>query len=113
MIRYYGIYARHRKSDQLLRRAISREKHRIYLPFNYWWTSILRSFGYDPLKCQDCGSTMLFLELYFKHKPGPHDTILVSYMRIEVDSIKRITEAELAKKTTGTIHTEPARRYDF
>ena len=31
MIRYYGIYARHRKSDQSLHRAISREKHKIFL----------------------------------------------------------------------------------
>ena len=31
MIRYYGIYARHRKSDKYLRRAISREKHKIFL----------------------------------------------------------------------------------
>ena len=34
MIRYYGIYARHRQSDLLLRRAISKEKHKIYLSFN-------------------------------------------------------------------------------
>ena len=69
MIRYYGIYARYRKSDQRLRCAISKEKHRFYLSFNEWRTSILRSFGYDPLKCSKCGSTMLFLELYFDHKP--------------------------------------------
>ena len=27
----------------------------------------LSAFGYDPLKCE-CGTTMLFLELYFNHK---------------------------------------------
>ena len=27
----------------------------------------LSVLGYDPLKCE-CGATMLFLELYFKHK---------------------------------------------
>lgn len=74
MIRYYGIYARHRQSDLLLRRAISKEKHKIYLSFNRWRDSILHSFGYDPLKCPSCGTTMLFLELYFNHKPVPlHD----------------------------------------
>ena len=61
MIRYYGIYARHRKSDQSLHRAISREKHKIFLSFNRWRESILLSFGYDPLKCPSCGTTMLFL----------------------------------------------------
>ena len=32
-----------------------------------WRTAILSSFGYDPIKCE-CGTTMLFLELYFNHK---------------------------------------------
>lgn len=67
MIRYGGIYARHREIDKKLRRAVSREKHRIYRSFNQWRSAILFSFGYDPLKCE-CGATMLFLELYFNHK---------------------------------------------
>jgi len=71
MIRYYGIYGRHRKSDQHIRRAIAKEKHKIYLSFNKWRAAILGSFGYDPLKCSSCGTTMLFIELYFNHKPVP------------------------------------------
>lgn len=71
MIRYYGIYARHRNSDNFLRKAISREKHNFFLSLNRWRDSILHSFGYDPLKCPNCGKTMLFLELYFNHNPVP------------------------------------------
>ena len=67
MIRYDGIYARRRDLDKKLRRTISREKHPIYRSFNQWSASILSSFGYDPLKCE-CGTTMLFLELYHNHK---------------------------------------------
>ena len=67
MIRYGGLYARHREIDKKLYRAVPREKHRIYRSFNQWRTAILSSFGYDPLKCE-CGTTMLFLELYFNHK---------------------------------------------
>ncbi len=67
MIRYGGIYARHREIDKKPHRAISREKHRIYRSFNRWRAAILSSFGYDPLKCE-CGTTMLFLELHFNHK---------------------------------------------
>ena len=67
MIRYGGIYARHREIDKKLHRAISREKHHIFRSFNQWRTAILSAFGYDPLKCE-CGTTMLFLELYFNHK---------------------------------------------
>lgn len=66
MIRYGGIYARHRDIDKKLQRAISREKHHIYRSFHKWRAAILSSFGYDPLKCE-CGATMLFLELYFNH----------------------------------------------
>lgn len=67
MIRYGGIYARHPDIDKKIHRAISREKHHFYRSFNQWRTAILSSFGYDPLKCE-CGTTMLFLELYFNHK---------------------------------------------
>lgn len=51
MIRYGGLYARHREIDKKLHRAISRDKHHIYRSFNQWR-----------------GTTMLLLELYFNHK---------------------------------------------
>ena len=41
MIRYGGLYARHRKSDKKINLAISREKHRFLLCFNEWETAIL------------------------------------------------------------------------
>lgn len=68
MIRYYGIYSRHRKSDSKLIRAIPKEKHRILRDFTKWRTSILMSFGYDPLKCPKCNCTMCILEIYYNHK---------------------------------------------
>ena len=67
MIRYGGIYARHREIDKKLHRVIYREKHSIYRSFNQWRTAILFSFGYAPLNCE-CGTALLFLELYFNHK---------------------------------------------
>lgn len=68
MIRYGGIYARHREIDKKLHRAISREKHHIFRSFNQGRTAILSAFGYDPLKCPKCRTTMLFLEFYYNHK---------------------------------------------
>ena len=68
MIRYGGLYARRRPIDKQLHRAISQQKHPFYRSFNQWRNAILSAFGYDPLKCE-CGTTMLFLELYFNHKP--------------------------------------------
>ena len=67
MIRYYGLYARHRVSDKKLNLAISKQKHKIYRSFNRWRNAILSSFGYDPIQCPCCGTTMLFQELYFNH----------------------------------------------
>ena len=52
MTRYYGLYARHRKLDEKLRRAILKSRHRILLDFNKWRQLILLSFGYDPLQWQ-------------------------------------------------------------
>ena len=68
MIRYGGIYARHREIDSKLYRAISKSKHHIYRSFNQWRTAILSSFGYDPLVCPDCQHRTEFLELYFNHQ---------------------------------------------
>ena len=68
MIRYGGLYARHRGSDKKLNHAISRENHAFIRSFNEWRAAILSTFGYNPLKCPECGTTMLFLELYFKHE---------------------------------------------
>lgn len=68
MIRYGGIYARHRESDSKLFRAIPKSKHKLYRSLDQWRLAILSSFGYDPLKCPDCNHTMELLDLYYKHK---------------------------------------------
>ena len=68
MIRYGGIYARHREIDKLLHRAVAKEKHHVFRSFNQWRTAILSSFGYDPLQCPDCRHEMEFLELYYNHQ---------------------------------------------
>jgi hypothetical protein len=58
MIRYGGLYARHRDIDQKLNRAISTEQHKFYRSFNELRTAILSSFGYEPLKCPNCNHNM-------------------------------------------------------
>ena len=68
MIRYGGIYARHREIDKNLLRAISKDKHHFFLGFQPWRTAILTAFGYDPLVCPDCKHKMKFLELYYNHQ---------------------------------------------
>ena len=68
MIRYYGLYARHRSSDSILIKAVPKQKHKILLSFNRWRESILLSFGYDPLRCQCCNNEMSIIDIYYKHK---------------------------------------------
>ena len=71
MIRYYGLYARHRKEDKKLYKAIHKSKHLFIRSFTEWRKNILLSFGYDPLKCPHCNKEMLFLEVYYKHHRVP------------------------------------------
>lgn len=66
MLRYYGIYAKHHKQEKKLRRCISNVKRKFLHSLLNWRNSILLSFGYDPLKCPKCNSSMLVLEVYYK-----------------------------------------------
>ncbi len=66
MLRYYGIYAKHHKQEKFLRRCISEKKRTFLKSIQDWRNSILLSFGYDPLCCSECGTSMLVLEVYHK-----------------------------------------------
>ncbi|MCL2865200.1 MAG: hypothetical protein FWE25_06650 [Lachnospiraceae bacterium] len=68
MIRYYGVYGRYRESDKYLHQVVSKEKHQLLRTFNRWRESLMFSFGYNPLECSICGSTMRFDKLYFRNK---------------------------------------------
>lgn len=67
MIRYYGIYSRHRDIDKNLRKQRTSEQRRIFTSFTRWRESILLSFGYDPLQCPKCNSQMEILDIYHNH----------------------------------------------
>ena len=66
MLRYYWIYAKHHKQEKKLRKCVSVEKQRFIRSIQDWRQSILLSFGYDPLCCSKCGTSMLVLEVYHK-----------------------------------------------
>ena len=66
MVRYYGIYAKHHRQEKKLHKCLSSEKQRYMRRLLNWRESILLSFGYDPLKCPKCGTSMLVLEVYHK-----------------------------------------------
>lgn len=66
MLRYYGIYAKHHTQEKKLRRCISSQKLEFLRSLQDWRNSILLTFGYDPLRCPDCGTSMSVLEVYYK-----------------------------------------------
>ncbi len=66
MLRYYGIYAKHHRQEKKLRRCISSQKLEFLRSLQDWRNSILLTFGYDPLRCPDCGTSMSVLEVYYK-----------------------------------------------
>ena len=68
MIRYYGIYAKKHKNSDKLFLVVSKQKRRFLTSLNAWRTSLLLSFGYDPLKCK-CGHLMTVLEICHKGTP--------------------------------------------
>ncbi|WP_328285423.1 transposase [Enterocloster clostridioformis] len=66
MVRYYGIYAKHHKQEKNLRKCLSHQKRQYLSRLLDWRNSILLTFGYDPLRCPKCGTSMLVLEVYHK-----------------------------------------------
>ncbi len=68
MIRYCGIYGRHRTSDQKLHRMISPEKKKVLMKFSEWRGAIASSFGYDPIQCPTCKRLMRVISMYYKHE---------------------------------------------
>lgn len=66
MLRYYGIYARQHKQSPKLFRCMSSEKKSFLRRHMDWRNSILLSFGYDPLCCPKCNTSMVALEVYYK-----------------------------------------------
>lgn len=74
MVRYYGIYARHRESDKNFVYAIPDFKHPFYLSLTNWRNPIAYSFGYVPLTCSS-GNQMSLLEIFHNHKRVPLDEV--------------------------------------
>ena len=66
MVRYYGIYAKHHKQEKNLRKCLSHQKRQYLSRLLDWRNSILLAFGYEPLRCPECGTSMLVLEVYHK-----------------------------------------------
>ena len=82
MIRYGGIYARHREIDKHLHRAVAKEKHHVFRCFNQWRTAITLLLGMTPCNALTVGTewsslnstitTSAFPSKNFTRKPCPN-----------------------------------------
>ena len=82
MIRYGGIYARHREIDKLLHRAVAKEKHHVFRSFNQWRTAILSSFGYDPCNALTVGTKWNSLNSTITTSAFPSKNLRESHVQI-------------------------------
>jgi len=67
MIRYGGLYARHRESDKNLLPAIHKNSRPALRNFLKWKNAILIAFGYNPLLCPKCGHNMEIVNIIYNH----------------------------------------------
>ena len=66
MIRYYGIYTSRNKRKKLIkffRDGYDRIKRKV----DNWRMRIMKTYGYDPIKCNNCGKEMELTDIYYKN----------------------------------------------
>lgn len=100
MIRYYGLYARTRKKDKSLRRALSRQHHHFLLSNSDWRNRICTSFGYDPLQCPCCKRKMALIEIYYNHHRVPLEEL---YRKAWVKHRSRFSSATFTPNVSPSV----------
>jgi len=99
MIRYGGFYASKCKA-RIHAKKFKSKRHLPSISFASWREAILKSFGYDPLVCAKCGSTMSFAALYFRYKKIPLEELYrkaIIKLRSKEDSLATTKSSLLAK----------------
>jgi predicted Zn-dependent protease with MMP-like domain len=88
MVRYYGIYASHAKKRPYLLKMVDEKIQEIKRKYKTWRYRIMKSFGYDPLKCEKCGNTMELTDIYYPK----YGSMMEIIERIELAKIKKEIE---------------------
>ena len=68
MVRYYGIYAQHTKERPYLIKMLNEKIKEIRESLRNWRMRIMKSFGYDPLDFEKCGSRMTPYDKWNKYQ---------------------------------------------
>lgn len=66
MIRYYGIYANNTKDRPRLIKMVNEKIKELRRKMRSWRIRIMKTFGYDPIECEKCGSRMTVTDMYYK-----------------------------------------------
>ena len=105
MIRYYGIYAQNTKERPQLIKMVNEKVQEIRKKLRSWRMRIMRSFGYDPIECEKCGSKMVISDIVYKD----HGSLMESYRKQILDEaeyeIRRIQEIDrvIRERSAGRI----------
>jgi hypothetical protein len=91
MVRYYGIYAQHTKERPYLIKMVNEKIKEIRESLRNWRMRIMKSFGYDPLDCEKCGSRMTPYDIYYKNYGSVME---IQRKRIEAEVNRSIREIE-------------------
>jgi hypothetical protein len=91
MIRYYGIYAQHTKERPKLIKMVNEKIKELRHKMRKWRIRIMKSFGYDPLECNKCGSKMTVVDVFYK---GYGSMMEIYQKRVEAEVDKKIKEIE-------------------
>lgn len=65
MIRYYGTYSRRSKNKIKEYMTKEQKERKLKNKKTYWRERIMKSFGYDPIKCSNCGEEMQMNDIYY------------------------------------------------
>ncbi len=65
-IRYYGIYAQNTKDRPKLLKMVNEKIKELRRKMRNWRTRVMKTFGYDLIECQKCGSKMKVIDMYYK-----------------------------------------------
>lgn len=100
MIRYYGIYAQHTQERPLLLKMVNEKIKEMRLKLRKWRIRIMKSFGYDPLSCEDCGGKMVVMDICYKK----YGSVMEIYRkRIEAEMRKKVEEIQRMDQTIREI----------
>ena len=105
MIRYYGIYAQNTKERPRLIKMVNEKVQEIRKKLRHWRIRIMRSFGYDPIQCEKCGSKMEIIDIVYKGYGSVMERYrkrLVEEAENEIKRIQRIDKI-IKEKSKGRI----------